>query len=266
MENKKFTVLIEGNIGSGKSHFIDLLRDTPKIKTFNEPLNEWENLHGVNLFTKYYSQPKKYSGIFQQYVFQTQWKQFRDNTNDLKIIERSPYSARYVFMELNDSNYICEEKFILDNWFEEITKGPAGIEEEIGLIVYIRTNPEIAYENMIDRGRYDECNNVNRDYIFKVHCQHEKWLMQKQYPCPAPVLVINNDHKDTLKIEAENFKRLLKNLTTIVPDTWQGPGAGAGGRGGPVPGLPLPGAEEGPAPRPGQQKENQPSGVFITIH
>jgi deoxyadenosine/deoxycytidine kinase len=93
MEKKDFTVLVEGNIGSGKSHFIDLLQGTPKIKTFNEPLNEWENFHGVNLFAKYYNQPKKYSGIFQQYVFQTQWKQFRDNTTNIKIIERSPYSA-----------------------------------------------------------------------------------------------------------------------------------------------------------------------------
>lgn len=43
------TIAVEGNIGSGKSTFIEYCNRQPGIVAFSEPVEQWQNVNGTNL-------------------------------------------------------------------------------------------------------------------------------------------------------------------------------------------------------------------------
>lgn len=47
--SKPFTVLVEGNIGSGKTTFLEHFQQFEDITLLTEPVEEWRNLRGWNL-------------------------------------------------------------------------------------------------------------------------------------------------------------------------------------------------------------------------
>jgi len=65
---------IEGNIGCGKSTFLELLRKkVPEAKWIEEPVSEWQNLNGKNIsmLEKYYKEPTRWGFTFQIYAIFT---------------------------------------------------------------------------------------------------------------------------------------------------------------------------------------------------
>lgn len=54
---KAFTVYVEGNIGCGKSTFLERCAQYEWIETFPEAVEQWTNVAGVNLLEKFYTDP-----------------------------------------------------------------------------------------------------------------------------------------------------------------------------------------------------------------
>lgn len=52
---KPFTVFVEGNIGSGKTTFLEHFRQFEDITLLTEPVEEWRDLKGYNLLVRIYS-------------------------------------------------------------------------------------------------------------------------------------------------------------------------------------------------------------------
>lgn len=46
---RPFTVFVEGNIGSGKTTFLEHFRQFEDITLLTEPVEQWRNLKGWNL-------------------------------------------------------------------------------------------------------------------------------------------------------------------------------------------------------------------------
>ena len=67
--NKRpFTVVVEGNIGSGKSTFLQHFeRWSSQVELLPEPVESWRNLNGHNLLQQMYEQPERHSLTFQTY-------------------------------------------------------------------------------------------------------------------------------------------------------------------------------------------------------
>lgn len=110
---------------------------------------------------------------------------------------------------------------MLYKWFEFLeTK----MDISLGLIVYLRTSPEVAYERLKKRGRKEEAG-VPMDFIQNLHQCYEDWLMTEKFgPPPAPVLVLDADQGmesmlktyDKYKDEIRGVKPLLgQELTKI---------------------------------------------------
>lgn len=49
LNSRPFTVLVEGNIGSGKTTFVEHFKQFEDISLLTEPVEEWRNLRGWNL-------------------------------------------------------------------------------------------------------------------------------------------------------------------------------------------------------------------------
>ncbi|XP_063616959.1 deoxynucleoside kinase-like isoform X1 [Cydia splendana] len=215
---KPFTVFVEGNIGSGKTTFLEHFRQFEDITLLTEPVEEWRNLRGWNLLDLMYKDPTKWAMAFQAYVSLTMLDMHRRPTaTPVKLMERSLYSARYCFVEhMHRSGTLHPAQFsVLDEWFRFIHNE---IPIQADLIVYLKTNPVIAHERIKKRARSEEqC--VPLSYLEELHTLHEDWLVNRTHAeCPAPVLVIDAD-LDLSQI-TEEYKRsehqILRKAVDVV--------------------------------------------------
>ena len=129
-------------------------------------------------------------------------------------MERSIYSVRYCFIDIMEKNDIMPKPSVsvLDEHFKWFNSKP---ESKIDLIVYLRTDPEIVYERIMSRNR-DEETSISFDYVKKLHDAYENWLLvdgtTRNYPLPAPVLILNANLNKTEMILKEYVK-----CKTIIP-------------------------------------------------
>ncbi|KAJ8735298.1 hypothetical protein PYW07_006918 [Mythimna separata] len=218
MNNKPFTVFVEGNIGSGKTTFLEHFRRFEDITLLTEPVEEWRNLKGWNLLDLMYKDTAKWAMTFQSYVSLTMLDMHRRPTpTPVKLMERSLYSARYCFVEhmMRSGTLHPAEFAVLDEWFRFIMNQ---IHIDADLIVYLKTTPAVVYERIKKRARSEEqC--VPLSYIEELHKLHEDWLITRQHAeCPAPVLVIDAD-LDLSQITEEYKKsehQILRKAVDVV--------------------------------------------------
>jgi deoxyadenosine/deoxycytidine kinase len=209
--NGKYSVMIEGNIASGKSTVIKILEEKlgQNATVFSEPLHEWTNFCGENLLQKMYDNPKENAFLFQTYVQYTMSKiQFEEVSKAIKITERSLHSERHVFVEgIKILNYISQIQYeVLVAWFNLLAEKVPPVDE----VIYLRTSPLVAFGRLQDRNRTEETS-VSKEYLALLHSLHENWLINETFgKLPFKLTVINQDQ--TLKELEPEFDLITKRL------------------------------------------------------
>lgn len=84
-EGRSVTFCVEGNVGAGKSTWLDMVRSDGRdmsqsglhevIEVVPEPVSSWQTLQTGNLLELFYKNPQKYAFAFQQYVLITRMQQ-----------------------------------------------------------------------------------------------------------------------------------------------------------------------------------------------
>ncbi|KAG4074570.1 hypothetical protein HA402_009704 [Bradysia odoriphaga] len=93
--NESLTIAVEGNIGAGKSTFLEYCDTRPECVTFAEPVDKWRNLNGVNVLSEFYSDRQRWGLPFQLYAGMTLLDHYSKPTwKTLKIVERSIHSSQ----------------------------------------------------------------------------------------------------------------------------------------------------------------------------
>eukprot|EP00090_Calanus_glacialis_P025208 TRINITY_DN3929_c0_g1_i1.p1 TRINITY_DN3929_c0_g1~~TRINITY_DN3929_c0_g1_i1.p1 ORF type:complete len:244 (-),score=68.27 TRINITY_DN3929_c0_g1_i1:99-830(-) len=203
---RPFTVLVEGNIGCGKTTFLEHFAQFSQVEVLKEPVDRWRDVNGHNLLQLMYEDPARWAMPFQSYVQLTMLDHhLHKSGKPIKLMERSIYSSRYCFVEnLHKSGKMLGCEFeVLDEWFKFATDN-SGLNINVDLIIYLRTTPEKALERVNIRNRSEE-NSIPLEYLKDLHDLHEDWLMKKKYPLAAPVLVIDAD-QDMPEMQAEYRK------------------------------------------------------------
>merc|ERR1719282_976534 len=98
---RPYTVIVEGNIGAGKTTFLQpFLKHENIVQVCTEPVEKWRNLQGHNLLQKMYEDPSRWSMLLQTYIQLTMVQLHNQPCQKpVKIMERSLLSARYCFVE-----------------------------------------------------------------------------------------------------------------------------------------------------------------------
>lgn len=182
MDAPQKTILVEGNIGAGKTTFLDCIAARySNIEIVPEPIDKWVNFNGSNLLEHLYENPEKWSYTFQNYALLTY---IESNTSHTLVAATPPKPYKFKERSIYSSRHCFAEAFILDGkieqipfnvyvkWFEFVESWK---QNRTDLIIYLRTNPEIAYERMCKRNRNEEIS-VSFDYISRLHNLHEAWL------------------------------------------------------------------------------------------
>jgi deoxyadenosine/deoxycytidine kinase len=155
-------IVIEGNIGGGKSTVLNLISQRTRLPIFLEPVDtEWKD--GLSLF---YSDNSRWGFAFNLKVLMTyhQWR----NNNFKAVYERCPLSSKCVFSQLQYENKLMTkfENDLYQQYYDTLAW-------ESDVVIYIRTPPEVCYERMNSRAR--ECeSNVPLSYLQQVHQKYEE--------------------------------------------------------------------------------------------
>lgn len=203
-------ISIEGNIGSGKSTFVEQLKQTLKNESIcflQEPVEQWNKIvdkDGINIVEHYYKDNKRWAFSFQMMAYISRLsllKKAIESNYEIIITERSLYTDKHVFCQmLYDTNLIEDIEFTIYNkWFEEFN-----ILENIQY-VYLKTDPEISYERVIKRSRSGET--IPLSYLINCSHYHDTWLSNEK-----DVLYINANVENTY----ENVSQWIQHIQDII--------------------------------------------------
>lgn len=208
--NTKRTILVEGNIGAGKSTFLNYMTRYTNVEAVPEPLHKWTNFNGFNLLQQFYENQNKWAYTFQNCVLLTQLENYvAPAQREIRIIERSIYSARYCFAEalLQERKIDRESYEVFVKWFEYADRS---LVHRPDLIVYLRTTPQVSYNRMHLRNRKEE-NAAPFEYVARLHDLHEAWLFNGCVTKnQTPIFVLNaNPCIEHIQKEYEKFEQFL---------------------------------------------------------
>lgn len=219
---KKFTVCVEGNIGSGKTTFLQLFEKFENlVETYDEPVTQWRDFGGENPLASMYGNPGRWACTFQALVLLTLMKRHtQSQEKPVRVMERSVYSARYCFTEnLRQRGFLTDLEYtILTQWFEFALRQSNC---KVDLIVYLQTCPEVCYERIKNRNRPEE-QIVTVDYLRQLHHLHEDWLIHgsSKGMIRPPVLLVNGNHDlPTMKNKFANIQSKI--LAELYPDIFR---------------------------------------------
>jgi deoxycitidine kinase len=197
--NQPHMLIVEGNIGAGKSTFLRIVGERLASQVVYEPHEQWQSVGGENLLDKFYADTKRWAYSFQTYAFVTrvvqQEKYAREAQSAVQVYERSVYSDRYCFAKncYQMGTMTALEWKLYQEWFtwlvDSYTIKPHGF-------IYLQTDPKICHQRLTKRNRSEE-QQVPLEYIERLHEKHEAWLIGKKdvadYIKDVPVLVLQCD-------------------------------------------------------------------------
>ncbi|XP_050411624.1 thymidine kinase 2, mitochondrial [Patella vulgata] len=197
-----YSVAVEGNIGCGKSTFLNYFKKFLNVEVLVEPVEKWKCIRGFNSLDLMYKDATRWSSAFQSYVTLTMLQNHHSLKDDMKVrmTERSVYSARYCFIEnLHQSKLMPEVDYaMLCEWHDWIK---TNAEAQLDLIVYLKASPETCLQRIEERNRNEE-KGVPLDYLKTLHRLHEDWLIKKSHgKLPCKVLEIDTEGSKEMVLE-----------------------------------------------------------------
>jgi deoxyadenosine/deoxycytidine kinase len=190
--------ILEGNIGVGKSTFLELLHQhSPDIAVVQEPKDNWaSHQHGQSLLESFYQNPHRWAYTIETLAMISRVKDHtleQEKANPNRILERSVYSGHYCFA-LNDHHLGYFKDFeweMYNRWVEFLVhnhcRPPRGF-------IYLQADPEVCFARMKKRNRRGE-EGITFEYIEQIGHLHERFFIQREgiasYLKTIPVLVLD---------------------------------------------------------------------------
>lgn len=212
------SLIIEGNIGAGKSTFLKLVEKYLDTSVVFEPHTKWQDVGGENLLDKFYKDTSRWAYTFQTYAFVTrvleQENNARSTSKEFQVLERSVYSDRYCFAKncYEMGTITPLEWSLYKEWFswlvEQYTTKPKGF-------IYLKTDPEICYSRLLKRSRSEEAG-VPLEYLNLLDRKHNDWLINKEgisefvFDVPVLVLDCNKDFEFDVNEQIKHMNTIAK--------------------------------------------------------
>ena len=179
IELNNMNIIIDGNIGCGKSTILENLKKSIEVlnqnsdKSFDikdENLTDWKPY-----LLQFYKDMNKYSLSFQMKVLKHHMLNNLNKTADISILERSPLSCLHVFgQNLYETNMISELDMQLmvdyNTYFGWYPKH----------IIYIKTDPEICKSRINKRNRDGE-DSIPIEYLSSIDSLYNKLYTDNEY-------------------------------------------------------------------------------------
>lgn len=209
---------IEGNIGAGKSTFLEDLKSKlgrENVVYLQEPVEEWQQFqdtNGKNILEHFYEDVSQFSFPFQIMALITRAERLKkaktDFPNSIIISERSMFTDREVFARMlhNDGKLSDMLYSIYLKCFDLYTH-----DLDIDGIIYLKTNPETCAKRVVKRNRKGE--SISLGYLQKCNDTHDGWILRSECHDHLPVLTLNNERHDT---DVHYREHLIENTRCFI--------------------------------------------------
>lgn len=188
----RLMLLIEGNIGAGKTTVGRRIAASGEFGFIEEPTSVWREGFASNMLELFYSDTQRWAFTFQICAFVTRaktWHEIRKLTDHNRVLlERSIFCDRYVFAEnCYRSGLFTEAEYQLYiNMWEFMMSQFC---DEPDVILYLRTPADICMERIMARGRSEEVG-IPIEYLLELEQLHDDWLLDN----PKTVVLDGNNH------------------------------------------------------------------------
>jgi len=224
MESAKrpYIISIEGNIGSGKTTFLQRLEerqgelsDSKNFIFLREPVDVWKNIRdgttSENIIEKLYSDPIHYACPFQIMAYITFYRRLvnaikHNDDNTIIVCERSMESCRAIFAKMlrEQGNIDDINSSVLEMVYDEIELIP------VDAVAYLNVSARTCDTRIKGRARKGE-HDIPMDYLEKCQKYHEKWLLSlslwERNPS-VPTLWLDEDSSEDAMIT--HFKQFIE--------------------------------------------------------
>jgi deoxyadenosine/deoxycytidine kinase len=216
---------IEGNIGSGKSTFLSLLKNSRKFNEIQqqlkrpvvfipEPVEQWQTIKDTNtdetIIEKFYADQDKFAFSFQMMAYITRLsiirKTMKENPNAVLISERCLDTDRNIFAQmLYDEGKISDIEFqIYTRWFEEFKSDITQTH------IYITTPPELCHSRIKQRNRKGE--EIPFEYLQECDLYHQTWLNK-----PSVIRIDGRESFNEPAVFERMMHQLMYSINPMVP-------------------------------------------------
>jgi deoxyadenosine/deoxycytidine kinase len=191
-------IAIEGNIGAGKSTFLqNWKKKVNNIVVIPEAVDEWNQniVEGLPILEAFYKDPKRHAFVLQMIITLSRARTISQiaNSSKIHIMERSLCADSDIFgkiaLENNnintvEYNTICELSKFMDNQFP------------IDLHVYLQVPAEECFRRIQKRSRLGE-ENITLEYVQNLEKKYDTWYNNSR----SRIMLINdNDDEEIANI------------------------------------------------------------------
>ena len=175
----RLMILLEGNIGAGKTTVGRTAAQSGQVGFVEEPTQIWREGFASNLLDLFYRDPHRWAFTFQICAFITRaktWQEVLRLTDHSRVIlERSIFCDRNVFAQncLRTGLMTSAEYELYAGLWEFLV---ANYCVQPDLILYLRTPAEECMERIRERARSEEVG-ISLDYLVQLENLHDEWLL-----------------------------------------------------------------------------------------
>lgn len=192
-------IIVDGVVGSGKTTFMNLLKEELSLSGFEEPVTD------NPLLSKFYHDRKRYSFPLQVFFLNRRFRMLKDAAamGESSIMDRSIYGDVIFAKLLHEGGDMERDEFML---YQELLVNMLDHIESPKLMIYLQCDVDTAIQRIEKRGRdYEQI--VERAYWERLNREYEAYF--KEYNL-SNLLVIDVKNYDLL--ENESDRREVMNL------------------------------------------------------
>ena len=191
-------VYVEGNIGSGKSTFLNYISENSKYKddciVIPEPLDLWSNVQGYNLLKLYYESPKQHSATFQCHIFFTMIHRHNVMLELIQQEEEKGKKIKIVFMERSlESCVFCFSRVLctrdmISQEFQSMFENDFGLfcgndrhhhpSPPTGTIYFQSKDIHNLKKRIMSRNRVEEKDYIEDSFLSELNSVHDKLFIR----------------------------------------------------------------------------------------
>lgn len=192
-------IVVEGNIGSGKTSLVKML-----TKEFSAHAI-YEEFSDNPFLPKFYAEPEKHAFPLELSFLAERYHQLKKELNTRDLFHKNIISDYYfikslIFAEIT----LPEDEFALYKKLFHIIHQKL---PQPDLLIYLYSDVERLQKNIIKRGR-DYESQITDDYLKKIHKGYFNFLNQQN---TFPVLILNLTNIDFVE-QKEDFMKILVSL------------------------------------------------------
>lgn len=199
-------ILIEGNIGAGKTTMGNAIAASGVLSFVEEPTAEWREGFASNMLELLYQDNRRWAFTFQVCTLICRAQAWREVTalanHSTVVLERSIFTDRHVFAEncRRTGMFSTSEYQLYCRLWDFVSHCPSLPD----VILYVRTPAATCLQRIRVRGRREETG-IGLEYLRRLESLHDEWLL---------------DHPNVVVLDGERqwtTSELLAVLSARVP-------------------------------------------------